>query len=201
MRGVAGTYVARMGTHAVGFRWGRAAGLLLLGWWTLSLAGRPERGCWLDLVDLAFHEAGHLFFRPFGTTLTYLGGTLGQLLVPAGLALWFVWRERRPGAAAFCCWWVGQNLANVSVYMADARELALPLVGGGDHDWNELFYRFGLLGETSVQRVAGSTHAAGVVVLLAGLVWCGYFVLRPAVQQRVRARMTTRWPWAELLLG
>ena len=36
----------------------------------------------LHLVNLPFHEAGHIFFRPFGKIITSLGGTLGQLLMP-----------------------------------------------------------------------------------------------------------------------
>ncbi len=34
------------------------------------------------LVNLPFHEAGHLIFRPFGRLMTSLGGSLGQLLMP-----------------------------------------------------------------------------------------------------------------------
>ena len=56
--------------------------------------------------------------------------------------------------------------------MADARELQLELVGGGEHDWNELFYRFRLLSEESVATVArrpryhphGVTTTTGIVV-------------------------------------
>ena len=40
----------------------------------------------LDGVNLAFHEAGHLFFAFFGQTLQFLGGTLGQLLFPLALS-------------------------------------------------------------------------------------------------------------------
>jgi hypothetical protein len=43
------------------------------------------------------------------------------------------------------CWWVAQNLWNVSVYVADARAQLLPLVGGGEHDWNYLLGRTGWL--------------------------------------------------------
>ena len=36
--------------------------------------------------------------------------------------------SRQPFAAAVCTWWVGENLINISVYMADARDLSLPLL-------------------------------------------------------------------------
>ncbi len=36
----------------------------------------------LDYVNLIIHEGGHFFFSWFGYTITILGGTLGELLVP-----------------------------------------------------------------------------------------------------------------------
>src|SRR5262249_30280440 len=90
------------------------------------------------------------------------------------LAGYFLRRDPpQPVGTAACVWWIGENLVNVSVYMADARDLALPLVGGGDHDWNELFYRFGLLGQESVSVVSGGTRGAGIVVMLLGLLGLG----------------------------
>ena len=179
--------------------WTAAALLLTLGWWTTRLVAAPERGCFLDLVDLPFHEAGHLVLAPFGSTLHYLGGTLGQLAVPILLAGYFLLSSgARPLGAAVCFWWVGQNLVNISVYMADARDLALPLVGGGDHDWNELFYRFGLLGEESVRHVSGAARAGGLLVMLIGLVWVGVFALpagrRQALMDAVEGRIPSLLP-------
>lgn len=181
--------------------WPRTVLLLPVAWWTLTLATGASPYCFLDLVNLAFHEAGHLIFSFAGSTLHYLGGTLAQILVPVLLAGNFLLRERQPFAAAVCSWWVGENFINISVYMADARALALPLVGGGDHDWNELFYRFGLLGEPSVRTVSAATHALGVMVMLVSLAWCIYFVLPARARGRVRESMTSRWPRMETLLG
>ena len=160
--------------------------LVLLSFWTARLVAEPGRGCFLDLVNLAFHEAGHLFLAPFGSTLHFLGGTLGQLAVPLLLAGAFLVVEPvRPLGAAACAWWAGENLVNISIYMGDARDLALPLVGGGDHDWNELLYRFGMLGEESVRAVSGGTRALGVTVMVAGLVWVGLFALPAAWRERL----------------
>jgi hypothetical protein len=182
-----------------GIHWLRAALAALLLWWTVRLGSGASTWCFMDFVNLAFHEFGHLLFRPFGTTLHYLGGTLFQLFVPAMLVVYFVVRRNEPSGSAFCFWWIGQNLINVSIYMADARELNLPLVGGGDHDWNELFYRFGLLSEESVARVAGLTHGLGVVVMILGLAWWFYFVLPSAARSRVNEAITGRSPALELL--
>jgi hypothetical protein len=173
--------------------------IALLAWWTLSLLARSH-WIFLDFVNLAFHEAGHLLFRFGGTTLHYLGGTLGQILVPLSLCAWFLLRERQPFPAAACFWWAGQSLINISVYMADARSLALPLVGGGDHDWNELFYRFGLLSESAVRQVSGMTRLAGLLVMGLGLAWCVYFVLPAPARRRLHSRITSRFPWMVLAL-
>jgi len=151
-----------------------ALGLLLAGW-TLRLAVSDSPWCFLDYANLAFHEAGHLVFHPFGSTLGYLGGTLCQCLVPITLGAWFLLRERKVLGMLVCVWWLGENLVNVARYMADARDLALPLVGGGDHDWNELFYRFGLLGESSVATISGVTRGVGLALMVLGL--CGIVVV------------------------
>jgi hypothetical protein len=83
--------------------------------------------------------------------------------------------------------------------MADARELKLDLVGGGEHDWNRLFYQFGLLGQDSVERVSGLTHLLGVVLMLAGLAWVLYFALPADKKESIAARLTDRLPAAHLL--
>jgi hypothetical protein len=189
------------GTDTSGGGWPRILLLALLAWWTVSLGTAWSAWCFVDFVNLAFHEAGHLLFGVCGTTVAYLGGTLGQLLVPGLLCAYFLWREGQPFAAAICLWWFGENFINISIYMADARSLALPLVGGGDHDWNELFYRFGLLGESSVQGVSTATHVAGVLFMLLGLAWSVFFVLPVDRRERVRLGLTRRWPWLETALA
>jgi len=131
----------------------------------------------------------------------YLGGTLGQLAVPALLAAYFLLiGQASPLGAAVCAWWLGENLVNVSVYMADARDLALPLVGGGDHDWNELFYRFGLLGETSVRVVSGGTLCAGIAMMLLGLGWVTLFALPSRAREALTAAVEARAPALLFLL-
>lgn len=174
--------------------------LAVIFWWSVSLLAGGSSWIFLDYVNLAFHEAGHLVFRIGGSTLMYLGGTLGQLLVPLLLGARFMVMERRPFGAAVCLWWTGESLVNVSVYMADARELALPLVGGGDHDWNELFYRFGLLSESSVSTTSALTHLAGVAAMLLGIAWCGLFLFPGETGRRARAAIELRLPWSSMAL-
>jgi len=37
----------------------------------------------MHLVNLPFHEAGHIIFKAFGRFIIFLGGCLGQLLMPS----------------------------------------------------------------------------------------------------------------------
>ncbi len=178
----------------------RLAFLVLLLWVTQRLATRAWTGCFLDLVNLAFHEAGHVFLRPFGHVLHVLGGTLFQLVVPGLLVWYFLARRRQAFAAAACAWWIGESLANVAVYMADARDLQLDLVGGGEHDWNELFFRFHLLDEDSVASISSTTHGIGVALMLLALAWAALFVLPRSVRSGLVLRLATIAPCAVRLL-
>jgi hypothetical protein len=121
----------------------------------------------LDSANLAFHEAGHPLFGLFGDTAALYGGTLLQLLVPL-LILGSAWLRRETAAAAAAGAWLMESLLNVARYMADAREQALPLVGGGEHDWANIFGRWGLL--------AWDRRLAGLVSLLACLGWLATWV-------------------------
>jgi hypothetical protein len=122
----------------------------------------------LDGVNLAFHEAGHLFFGLLGRTLHFLGGTLGQLFFPAACIVHFL-RQDRPFEAAVCGVWLGESGMYVAEYMADARALALPLVGGHIHDWNWLLHRAGLLNHA--ERLGALTHVLSSGVVLGALGW------------------------------
>ena len=167
-----------------GIAWLCLPAALLLAAWGMSLAGAEAPSSYLDGADLAFHEAGHILFSPFGQTLHVLGGTLLQLLVPALLAGYFLFR-RSPCSGMVCLWWLGQNLVNVSIYMGDAREMKLPLVGGGEHDWTQIFYQFGLLSEESVRDVSTLTHHAGVLVMLASAAAIAAYGLFPRLREAI----------------
>lgn len=126
----------------------------------------------LDSLNLVFHEAGHPVFGIFGwDTLTILGGTLMQLLVPALVAA-AAWAKRQAAGTALAACWLFQNLHHIARYMADARAQELPLVGGGEHDWFNLFSRWGCLsGDTAI---AAKVHALGWLGMLASALWLGW---------------------------
>lgn len=123
----------------------------------------------LDHVNLAFHEAGHFFFGLFGELMHWLGGTLGQFVFPLACLFHFLHRGQLLQAAG-CALWGCENLRYVALYVADARSQALPLVGGGQHDWAYLLGRFGLLEQD--QRIAG---------VLVFLCWAGWLSVWGAV--------------------
>lgn len=122
----------------------------------------------LDNANLALHEAGHPIVGLFSHRLAVYGGTLFQLLFPVLAALHF---RRQGEAAGFAVGlvWLGENMFNVARYMADARNQVLPLVGGGEHDWTEIFSRWGVLAADT--RIAGVVTFLGWLLIGAALFW------------------------------
>ncbi len=100
----------------------------------------------LDHFNLLIHEGGHGIFSLFGGFIYTLGGTLMQIILPLLFVYYFVSHRKRFGTQISLVW-LGQNLMNISVYVADAQERTLPLLGGNKvyHDWHFLLGRVGLL--------------------------------------------------------
>jgi hypothetical protein len=122
----------------------------------------------LDSANLAIHEAGHPLVGILSSRASVYGGTLFQLAFPAVFAVHFLRRGHGAGAAASVVW-LAENLLNVARYMADARVQELPLVGGGDHDWAEIFGRWHVL--QSDTRIAGFTRFIAVILMAGALAW------------------------------
>ncbi len=72
-------------------------------------------------------------------------------------------------AASVALWWVGQNCGHIAYYVADARAQELPLVGGGEHDWNYLLGRLDLLAHD--QGIARAIVCTGVLLVLGSAAW------------------------------
>jgi hypothetical protein len=140
-----------------------------------------ERPGGIHLVHVVFHEAGHVIFGMLGGDfLRVLGGTLGQLTMPAVLLVAFRWKNRDAFAAALMLWWLGQSLADCAPYINDARSLQLVLLGGATgqevegHDWEYILTRLGWLHRD---------------------VWIAHWVLLTA-----RAAMLASYGWAVAVL-
>jgi hypothetical protein len=133
----------------------------------------------LDFANLMIHEAGHPLFSPFGETLMILGGTLAELIVPLACAAYFFFRRESTGVA-FCSFWWFENFLYIGTYMADARTLALPLVGSGDHDWEILFSQWNLL--LHDQQIGHATRTLGWLGMLASISWFAWRSFRRSEQ-------------------
>lgn len=140
---------------------------LILAIYGFTILRNPGMGSFVDNIDLPIHETGHLVFSPFGEFMQFLGGTLFQLIVPCVFVGYFL-RKRDRFAASMVLWWVGQNFWNISVYVRDARNQDLDLVGGGEHDWAYLLGELGLLKQD--QRIAQAVWMIGIVIYLAAIV-------------------------------
>ena len=160
--------------------------LLVLGLWTLwfmlhGIDWEIIGGSFMHNVNLPFHEFGHLLFAPFGHFMTILGGSLFQLLLPLGLTLFFVIRQRDNFAAAVTLWWTGQSFVDLAPYIRDAPYRLLPLVGGGgeeSHDWGNLLTLLDALDSSLALARASFTSGALLMLLALGwgacLVWLQY---------------------------
>lgn len=122
----------------------------------------------LDSANLALHEAGHPLVGIFSERATVYGGTLFQLVFPLAAAGHFYHATNASGVAASLVW-LGENLFNIARYMADARAQQLPLAGNGEHDWTEIFSRWGALHLDG--RIAGMTRGIGVILVVGAAVW------------------------------
>ncbi len=139
--------------------------ILCLGFHWFSLQG------WVPILDsanLALHEAGHPLVGLFSSRASVYGGTLFQIAFPVAAA-WHFYRAFSPVGMAASLVWLGENLLNIARYMADARDQLLPLVGGGDHDWTEIFSRWGML--HSDKQVAGVTRFIAVLLIIGAIIW------------------------------
>ena len=175
-------------------RAGRLLLLLLLVRWTFLFLLWPMRqdvvgASFLHLISIPFHEAGHIFFTPLGDLMTSLGGSVMQVLVPIACGIAFATSSPSPFGVAVACWWAGENLLDVAIYINDARSLTLVLLGGHTgaevegHDWEHI------LGLTHLSmydhRIAWTVHAAGAIVMVTGLVLGARLVLQNEAAETV----------------
>jgi hypothetical protein len=162
------------------------AGLIIWGLQLISasIESNAAGNSFLHMVNLPFHEAGHIVFRPFGSFITSLGGTLGQLLMPSICMGVLLVKTRDPFGASVAFWWVGENFLDIAPYMNDARAGQLPLLGGnfghsapyGFHDWQYLLTESGLLQYDHI--LAKATFLIGSVIMLLSLVWSGLLLFK-----------------------
>lgn len=173
-----------MGSTAL---YGRALLFLVLVWWGAKFILTPLETnytgeSFLHLINLPFHEAGHLLFMPFGHFMTILGGSLGQVLMPLICLGAFLLQTRDPFGASVALWWTAESLMDLAPYINDARALDLLLLGGvtgketDGHDWHNLLTMLGWLEYD--HRLAHGVYSCGMVMMLVSWLWGGLLLLR-----------------------
>src|SRR5207249_10660133 len=136
----------------------------------------------MHLINLPFHEAGHLVFSPLGRFMTVLGGSLGQLLMPLICAGAFLFYNQNPFGASAALWWFAESLMDLAPYINDARDLELMLLGGvtgkefEGHDWE---YILGHLGWLKYDHaIARDAYKLAILIMLLALIWGAYLLFR-----------------------
>jgi hypothetical protein len=162
---------------------GRALLLILITIWSFtflfaSVQSNVVGRSFMHLVNLPFHEAGHIIFSPFGRFLQVLGGTLGQLLMPAACMAVLLLRTGDAFGAAMAQWWLAESFMDIAPYINDARALNLILLGGVTgkdvadyHDWEYLLGSLGLLRWD--HTLAWLAQGIGIILMLTALGWAG----------------------------
>jgi len=137
----------------------------------------------MHLINLPFHEAGHVLFRPFGQFIMMLGGSLGQLLMPLTCFVVFVIKTKDTFGASIAIWWTGESFMDLAPYINDARELKLMLIGGVTgrevadyHDWEFILRKLGWLRYD--HTLAHMANSLGIILMLASFAWGGYLLFR-----------------------
>lgn len=132
------------------------------------IAARDPMMMYLHNINLIIHEAGHPIFGIFGEFLGLLGGSLMQVLVPGVIAGYFFLTRQR-FALAIALWWTGQSILDVSFYIKDAQERAIPLLGGEAvmHDWHFLLLKLRLLPYDD--EIAGIVFCLGILLYLVAI--------------------------------
>lgn len=161
---------------------GRLLVFTLIVLWSIRFLGASLEGnyvgrSFMHLVNLPFHEAGHVIFRPFGSFLHSLGGSLGQLLMPLICTAVLLVKTRDPFGASVALWWTGESVLDMAPYINDALPMSLQLLGGntgasapyGFHDWNYILSELDLL--QSHETIARLAEAGGKTVMVLALFW------------------------------
>ena len=159
------------------FEIGRLIFAALLGSYSVYLIFNSEAvmSSWLHGVSLAIHEAGHYFiFALAPEFLMILGGSLTQCVLPMLFVFQF-WRTGQQFAVFATMFWVGYNVLDTAVYIADARAMLLPLLGGEAviHDWNYLLTALNLL--PADKFIAGIFWVIGSLCMLLSFLGCVWY--------------------------
>jgi hypothetical protein len=125
----------------------------------------------LWMVDLGFHELGHLVTRWAPEVVMAMMGSINQVAVPLGIAVYFLWIRRDLLGGALCLAWASTSAQNASVYIGDAPYQRLQLIGGF-HDWAFVLgpQHFNMLDRAAL--IAGVVKGFGIILWVAAVGLC-----------------------------
>ena len=155
--------------------------------WGLKFLSTPMETSYMGesfmhMINLPFHEAGHLIFSPLGRFIQVLGGSLGQLLMPLICLGALLIQNRDAFGASVGLWWFAESLMDLAPYINDARALDLVLLGGVTgkevedyHDWEYILRTLGWLQYD--HTLAHAAYALGSLLMILAFIWGGYMLL------------------------
>ena len=169
--------------------WGRVIVFLIIFIWGWKFIFTPITSKYLlqtfmHLINIPFHEAGHVIFKIFGRFMASLGGSLAQILIPLICLFTLLLKTKDTFGASVTLWWTGQNFIDLAPYINDARSLTMPLIGGftgrvspyGFHDWEFILKESGLLRHDHF--IAGLSFTVGAILIILSFVWGGILLYR-----------------------
>lgn len=169
------SWIARIATLAVFVLW------TLWIWRDADVRAGNAGSNFLHMVLLPFHEAGHYaIFRWFGRFIMTLGGTLAQHLMPIVVGASLLIQRRDPFGAAIFLWLLGFSTLDMAVYMYDAWDPKLVLLGGStgaesdSHDWQNIFGDLDML--PRAQGIGLFFGWVGRATMLAALLWAAWIL-------------------------
>ena len=158
--------------------WRYVAGIALCLFLAFFPFVRGTRVPLLGLVDLGFHELGHLVTSMLPAVITAAMGSITQVAVPLGIAVYFWFARRDRLAAGVCLTWAGTAARDAAVYIADAPYQRLTLIGG-EHDWAFVLGPSHLNVLDKAGLIAAAVTGFAVVLVIAGTAACGSGLFRP----------------------
>jgi hypothetical protein len=165
-----------------------AAALLLIAVWGWFALVKNDQTPIFVYLNIAVHESGHVFFRPFGELTMLIMGSGFEVLFPLSVGAVFLVRKRDLVATAVCWGWAASALASAATYIADADDGQLALLGatGPDAagDWERI------LGEEFLDKVYSADSIAGTVRTFGYVLW--FVALGVAAWAIVRSRRQER---------
>lgn len=141
-----------------------AAVILAMGWVAFHAEERIPLLTW---INLGVHELAHLLTRSLPELTMMMSGSIAQVAVPVLIAAYFLILRNDWAATALFTAWGATSAAEVAVYVADAPERKLALIGDR-HDWA---YILGPNGYGAMDRAPWLadtiTHGAMVAMVVA----------------------------------